>query len=591
MLEEMRIRGLGVITDATLALDPGLTVVSGETGAGKTMVVTGLTLLLGGRADPGLVRIGVDQAVVEGRVILPQDSPLRQAVHEIGAELDDDTLIISRTVTAAGRSRAHVGGRAVPVGVLGELMADLLTIHGQSDQLRLLQAGQQRECLDRFGELAQSLRLFAAEFDGWRALHRELVQLQDSLAERRAEAEVLRIGIAEIEQVNPQPGEDQALRAEDLRLAHADGLLAAAHEARTALSGEAAAAETATDVSALLAAARAALHQVSEHDAQLAELSQRLDEVSYLAADVAGELASYVAGIEVDPARLAEVQQRRAQLTTLTRKYGKDIDQVLAWATGSSDRLVELDSSDNRISELVQQSIEAERRVLEQGVRLSQARIAAAQRLAEHVTAELGQLAMPKARLTVELIRKSDPNGMLLPVPALAADPGQPVAVNRWGFEDVEFRLTPHPGAPNRPVAKGASGGELSRVMLALEVVLAGTDSAATFVFDEVDSGVGGEAAVQIGRRLAALAKKAQVVVVTHLPQVAAFAGRHLVISKADDGQVTVSGVRQLDHAARIPELARMLAGQADSATAQAHARELLESAQQPDPGLKSRRS
>ncbi|MGL5829046.1 MAG: AAA family ATPase, partial [Angustibacter sp.] len=322
MLEEMRIRGLGVITDATLELDPGLTVVSGETGAGKTMVVTGLTLLLGGRADPGLVRIGQEQAVVEGRAILPANSPVRQAAQELGAELDDDTLIISRTVTAAGRSRAHVGGRSVPVGVLAELTASLLTIHGQSDQLRLLQPGQQRECLDRFGELAQPLKVFAGHFDRWRARQRELSELRESLAERGAEAESLRDGVAQIEQVNPQPGEDHALRAEDLRLAHADGLLAAAHEARAALSGDGSVADGVRDVSSLLADARAALQQVSEHDTLLADLGQRLDEISYLAADVAGELASYAAGIDVDPARLAEVQQRRAQLTGLTRKYG-----------------------------------------------------------------------------------------------------------------------------------------------------------------------------------------------------------------------------------------------------------------------------
>ncbi len=574
MLEEMRIRGLGVITDATLALDPGLTVVSGETGAGKTMVVTGLTLLLGARADAAVVRTGATQAVIEGRVQLPQDSPLRAVVEDLGGELDDDTLIVSRTLTAAGRSRAHIGGRAVPVGVLAELTTQLLTVHGQSDQLRLLQPGHQLNCLDRFADHEKLLRQFGSSFDRWRAAVRELAQLVAAAQTRLQEADLLRLGLAEIGEVDPQPGEDHALREEDSRLAHADALLAAAQSARVLLSGDGHAGSSSQDISALISAAQAPVQQAGEHDPKLHDIARRLDEIGYLAADLAGELASYAAGVDLDPARLAAVQQRRAQLSTLTRKYGSDIDAVLAWAQRSESRLAELSDDDGRIAELSAQGAEHRTEVIRLGARLSASRIKAGARLAARVTKELTQLAMPKAQLLVAIQQRPDPEGLELPAISGSEQTG-PVGLTRTGFDDIEFRLTPHPGAPARPVAKGASGGELSRVMLALEVVLAGIDPGASFVFDEVDAGVGGQAAVQIGRRLGALAGSAQVVVVTHLPQVAAFADRHLVVSKSDDGQVTVSGVQSLNEEQRVLELARMLAGQQDSATAQAHAREL----------------
>lgn len=575
----MRIRGLGVITDATVELDRGLTVVTGETGAGKTMVVTGLTLLLGARVDAGIVRTGAEQAIVEGRALIDPSGPLADTVRQAGGELDDDALLLARTVSAAGRSRAHLGGRSVPVAILAEHTAQLIAVHGQSDQLRLLQPAEQRQSLDRFADHEQLIARQATAFQLWQAAQKELDEVRDHGRERAQEADGLRLALAEIEAIDPQPGEDLDLRDEDTRLAHADALRAGAQLALAALQSdlESATASGPGDVTALLADARQALEGVRVHDSVLAGFADRLTEIGYLIGDVAGELAAYLIGLESDPGRLTIVQQRRAELSSLTRKYGATADEVRRWAVQAASRLAELDHDDERIVELTAECEQRRTHLQQTAGELSAARSAAGLRLADLVTAELAQLAMPKARLTVSVTQRPQADGLAVTWPD-GTDLGS-VAVGRNGIDDIEFRLAPHPGAPPRPVAKGASGGELSRVMLALEVVLAGSAPVPTFVFDEVDAGVGGQAAVQIGRRLAALAGRAQVVVVTHLPQVAAYADRHLVVSKADDGQVTTSGVTTLDDDQRVLELARMLAGHSDSASAQAHARELRQAA------------
>jgi DNA repair protein RecN (Recombination protein N) len=330
-----------------------------------------------------------------------------------------------------------------------------------------------------------------------------------------------------------------------------------------------------TDAVLLVDGARRALDTVRDHDPALAALDDRLVEVGYLLADVAADLASYAAGVESDPARLAVVQERRAALGALTRKYGDDVDAVLAWGQRASARLLELEDDDARVESLRADRERLRERLADVAARLSASRAVAATRLGELVGAELAQLAMPHARLEVAVEQRDDPDGLEL---ALGGGPRR-VAVGPAGADEVELRLAPHAGAPLRPVARGASGGELSRVMLALEVVLAGADPVPTFVFDEVDAGVGGRAAVEIGRRLAALARSAQVVVVTHLPQVAAYADRHLRVVKADDGSVTASDVALLDEAERVRELARMLAGAGESGAAQAHAEELVQAA------------
>ncbi|WP_426567110.1 DNA repair protein RecN [Angustibacter sp. McL0619] len=587
----MRIRGLGVITDAVLELGPGLTVVTGETGAGKTMVVTGLGLLLGGRADSGAVRADAAQAVVEGRVLVDPSGPVAKAAQDAGAELDDNVLLLARTVTAAGRSRAHAGGRAVPVNVLAEIASELVTVHGQSDQLRLLQPARQRETLDRFAGTRALVTEHSQLHAGLREVERQLEDVVTHARERAHEAAQLRQGLEEIEAVDPQSGEDHQLRDEDARLGHADALRLAAEQAHAALTadGAASAGETgdgpATGASELLGAARHAIDPVRDHDPALAEIGRRLSELGFLVADLAADLASYVAGIESDPARLAVVQQRRAELGALVRRYGQDgpgagelspdVAAVLAWGQRASKRLLELDDDGDRVEQLRTRRAELRARLGELAGRLHLERSAAARRLADQVAVELAQLAMPNARLEVLLTQRDDPDGIIVQLDGAP----RTVAVAAHGVDDVELQLSPHAGAELRPVAKGASGGELSRVMLALEVVLAGADPVPTFVFDEVDAGVGGRAAIEIGRRLAALARSAQVIVVTHLPQVAAYADRHLLVLKADDGAVTESGVRLLDDEARVAELARMLAGHEESGTARAHAKELRETA------------
>ena len=576
MLEEVRINALGVIEDAVLELSPGFTVVTGETGAGKTMVVTGLGLLFGGRADPARVRPGSDRATVEGRLRIDPAGRVAGQVAEAGGELDDDgaTLIVSRSVSAEGRSRAYAGGHSVPVSLLTYLADDLVAVHGQADQQQLLRPGRQRESLDRFA--GPALIAVAADYRRAYQRHRdvlgELEELTGRARERAQEAEDLRRGAAEIERLEPVAGEDVELRAEEERLANADGLHTAASTAHDALLGDPSSGSyDLPDSVSLLATASQALEAVAGHDPVLAGLAGRLSEAAYLISDIGAELASYVESVEADPARLAAVQQRRADLTRLIRSYGAggtaaggdgeagNVAAVLDWARQAASRLGELEGDDDRIAGLAAEAEQLGANVAELAGQLTALRKEAAARFAAEVTTELAALAMPHASLTVAVTPLED--------------------FGLHGADEVEIRLAAHPGAPPLPLTKGASGGELSRVMLAIEVVFAGADPVPTFVFDEVDAGVGGKAAVEIGRRLARLARLAQVIVVTHLPQVAAFADTHLVVEKAGDGSVTRSGVTRLDDAGRVTELSRMLAGLEDSEYGRAHAGELLTAA------------
>ncbi|MFF7793229.1 DNA repair protein RecN [Streptomyces sp. NPDC007991] len=568
----MRIRSLGVIDDAVVELSPGFTAVTGETGAGKTMVVTSLGLLLGGRADPALVRIGAGKAVVEGRITVPDDATAAVRAEEAGAELDDGALLISRTVSAEGRSRAHLGGRSVPVGVLAELADELVAVHGQTDQQGLLKLSRQRQALDRYAgdAVAAPLAKYGEAYKRLRAVTTELDEITTRARERAQEADMLRYGLDEIAAVEPRAGEDVELAEEAERLGHAEALASAAAVAHAALAGNPEDPEG-VDAGTLVAGSQRALDAVRSHDPALAALADRIGEIGILLRDAAGDLAGYADDLDADPLRLAAVEERRAALTGLTRKYGEDIAAVLTWAERAAARLTELDGDDERIGELTAErdALRAELGGLAQA--LTDARREAAERFAAAVTAELASLAMPHARVSFDIRQTEDPDGVEVG--------GRPVAYGPAGADEVELLLAPHPGAPARPIAKGASGGELSRVMLAVEVVFAGTDPVPTYLFDEVDAGVGGKAAVEIGRRLARLAKTAQVVVVTHLPQVAAFADRQLLVEKTNDGSVTRSGVKVLEGEERVRELSRMLAGQEDSETARAHAEELLATA------------
>ncbi|MCC3271956.1 DNA repair protein RecN [Arthrobacter zhangbolii] len=569
MIEEIRIRDLGVITDATLNLGPGFTVVTGETGAGKTMVITALGLLLGARSDAGAVRIGAKSAVAEALVHVDPQSPAALRAAEAGAELEDydgaAELTLVRTVNADGRSRAHVGGRSAPVGVLAQVGEHLVVVHGQTDQLRLKSAAAQREALDKYAgaPLAAELGSYREDYARWRAAAKELAELRDQARDRLREAEYLTASLEEIEAVDPQPGEDETLKSEAMRLGNLEELRTAAAGAHAALIADDFA--DGGDATSLVDAAKRQLESAGEHDPALASAAQRLAEVGYILADIATELASYGASLDSEgPERLAEVESRRAELAGLVRKYAPSIDGVLEWGAESAKRLAELSSDDTRIEALEAEITSLGERLETRGAALTKLRTDAAAELSRRVSDELTALAMKDANLVIEV----EPAG----------EPGP------YGADTIAFLLAPHPGAPARPLGKGASGGELSRVMLAIEVVLAAVDPVPTFIFDEVDAGVGGKAAVEIGRRLAMLAKHVQVIVVTHLPQVAAFADHHIRVIKtstaADDGSgVTASDVRVLGQEERIKELARMLAGQEDSASARAHAEELLGSA------------
>jgi DNA repair protein RecN (Recombination protein N) len=576
VLEELRITGLGVIDDATLPLGRGLTVITGETGAGKTMVVTSLGLLFGGRADAGRVRADLGRAVVEGRLRLAGASgkAVQARVSDAGAEPDDDgSLLLSRTVTAEGRSRAHVGGRSVPVAVLSDVGEQVVAVHGQSDQLRLLRPAEQRAALDRFAgpEHEKLLERFQELYAQWRRVEDDLADRRRNARERNQEADLLRLGLDEITRVDPQPGEDEALRDEAQRLEHVEGLRTAAQVAHQAVAGGPDATEDVPDAVSLIGAARHQLEAQAGVDRHLGELAGRLTEAAALVADVAAELSSYLDSLDADPARLQAVYERRAALKGLTRKYAEDVDGVIAWADRARTRLAELDTSDELLEELDRERKRLAGEVAELAAVLSGARREAATRFSQEVTAELAGLAMPHAR--IEVVVAAKPAGRGEPTLVVA---GAESGVGSDGADEVELRLHAHPGAPALPLQRGASGGELSRVMLAIEVVFAGVGGPPTLVFDEVDAGVGGRAAVEIGRRLARLARGHQVLVVTHLPQVAAFADRHLVVVKDTGGAVTTSGVRLVEDTERARELARMLAGLPDSDLGIAHAEELL---------------
>jgi DNA repair protein RecN (Recombination protein N) len=565
VIDEIRISSLGVIEESVLELGHGLTVITGETGAGKTMLVTALGLLLGGRADTGDVRTGARAARVEG--VVRADADLSAIADEHGGEVEDGQLLLGRQVSAEGRSRAFLGGASVPASALSRVGDALVAVHGQSDQHRLLKPEAQRGAIDAYAgaPLHEVLTRYRVAFTRLRAVETELREVLGSARERAREADVLRLGLQEIEAVDPQPGEDDSLAIEESRLGFADTIRTAAETAREALSSDA----DAADALGAVAAARRALESARDYDPEVAGLADRVAEVSYLLADVAADVASYSTGVDTDPARMAAVSERRAALTALTRKYGETTAQVLEWAREAAERLLSLDGSDERIADLRAEREQLRDELAHDAAELSRLRTNAGERLSSTVTSELHSLSMPHARFLVKLDRAE-------------AETGLEIDGARWrfsfdGVDEVELLLAANTGADPRPLSKGASGGELSRVMLAIEVALADTRPVPTFVFDEVDAGVGGRAAVEIGRRLAALARTAQVLVVTHLPQVAAFADRHVVVRKSSDGSVTTAGLDTLDDSGRVQELSRMLAGLEESDTAMAHAQELLE--------------
>ena len=545
MLVDITIEDLGVIERSAAEFAEGLTVLTGETGAGKTMVVTGLRLLAGGRADASRVRDGAQKAAVEGRFATGR-AAAAEVVESVGGVADENgEYIASRTVSAAGRSRAYLGGRAVPAATLGDFSSHVLTVHGQNDQLRLLAPEQQLAAVDRSQPSIAKVRdTYTEAFRTWRELAKDYKRRTESRRELAQEVDRLQFEINEIGEVAPEPGEDTELVTLIQRLQDVDTLREAAATALSAVDGDDSYGE-AEAASALLGRASTAL--VGSSDKELAALGERLSDITSQVSDIAAELGTYLESLPADPNLLEESLRRQQDLKQLTRKYAADIDGVLAWRDAAAEKLDSMDTSAEVLEELKAKVMEAEKQMVARASALTKARKKAAKNLSKQVTEEIHGLAMPNSALNVEI---------------------REAKYSKTGADEVEFQLN------GKPLAGAASGGELSRVMLALEVVLADGDGA-TMVFDEVDAGVGGRAAVEIGRRLARLATSNQVIVVTHLPQVAAYADSHLHVSK----EKFTSGVSDLSASERVEDLASMIAGLVDTETGSSHAHELFDRA------------
>ncbi|MGO3023592.1 MAG: DNA repair protein RecN [Brevibacterium sp.] len=558
MISELRISHLGVIAEAAVELDTGFTVVTGETGAGKTMFVSALSLLMGRKVGSGVVRKGAEKAEVEG-IFTGVAEPVRERIEEAGGSADDEA-IISRTVALKGRARATAGGRTVPISVLTDISSDLITLHGQSEQLRLKGAAQQRHLLDAAGgsALAEVAERYRAAFETWRETEARVSRIKDSTAARRERILWLRGCLEAIDKVRPEPGEDETLAAQSAKLGAAAEITRAVGAAHDLLLGsEIDDAGAAVD---LVHQAISAITDVEGSDKDLVTIREALGDAVLRLSDSAAELSNYLSGFdELGETSLEETEARRAELGTLA-PYGQDVAEVLDFETRSAAELAELEAEDRDLDGLDAELDQARETMEAAASALTEIRKSTADEFSAAVSEELAALSMPKASVAFEISEREP---------------------TTHGADEVRMTFAAHESSLPDDIAKIASGGELSRVMLAIEVVRAASESIPTYVFDEVDAGVGGKAAVEIGRRLAKLARNAQVIVVTHLPQVAAWADTHVTIVKDDDAETVRSGVAELTDSERVVELSRMLAGMDDSASAKAHAAELLDNARQ----------
>jgi DNA repair protein RecN (Recombination protein N) len=559
LIEQIHIRDLGVIREAQLDLGPGLTVLTGETGAGKTMVLNALGLLLGSRSDASAVRKGQEQAFVEGRWLLPKEALDR--ITAAGIEIEDGELLVSRSISSEGRSKATVSGRSVPVGVLTEIGEHLVVVHGQSDQIRLKSATAQREALDQFAgaSLSALTDKYSETYTAWKMAANRLQVLTTESSSRAREADEIRAAVEELTKLDPKSGEDVELSELAERLTHLEELRIAAAAAHEELSSDSF--DDSSDALTAIGKARRALEQVSNHDPELEKLAEQLKEIGFSLNETAASISSYIAGLDNDGAsELEKIQSRRAELSSAMRKYGPTLDEVIAYLETAGSRLLDLDSSDEAIASLTIEEQQLSIQAHDLAEQISLIRTKAAAELSAAVTTELSALAMTGASLDASISRLGE--------------------LTAHGYDQVALLLSAYPGAEPRPIGKGASGGELSRIMLAIEVVLAKSELAPTFIFDEVDAGVGGAAASEVGKRLAMLARNAQVIVVTHLPQVAAFATRHLRVLKSSTAEFTATDVVRLEGEQVVEELARMLSGLSESESGRSHAKELLDLAQ-----------
>lgn len=555
MIDQLSITNLGVISQAELNFSPGLTVLTGETGAGKTMVLSSIGLLLGKKADPALVRYGEKELAVEGIFISDSSSPAALTLTEAGGFVEDGEIILARTVPSQGRSRCHGGGRTIPSTVLAQIGTELVTVHGQSEQLRLRSGGRQLALLDSFGAAShlELVKQFRETYSSWRDLQSQLQQWENERQAREIEVSRLKEGVKLQEKLQPEPGEEEALLRKIERLGNVEDLREAAQSAYSYLAGDNAG--QGADAASLVSAAIQALEKGAQSDEELSQLAQGLRDASSIILDISAEAGAYLADLQADPGQLDQDQRRLAELRNAYRPWAKDLDSWLSWADEAREKIIQLSGPQNQGAVIKEQLAKTSSQLEALGKKVSRARLILAKDLKKKVAQELGALQMPDAGFDIELESLPEPNSQ--------------------GFDQVTFGLRAGRKAKLRPLGQGASGGELSRIMLALEVTLAAKSLAKgthTFIFDEVDAGIGGSTALAVGQRLARLAKHAQVIVVTHLPQVAAWADKQLVVSKNNEN----AQVREVAGSEREREIARMLAGKADSKSALEHARELI---------------
>ena len=554
MIDQLTINNLGVIPQAELSFSPGFTALTGETGAGKTMVLSSIGLLLGKKADSALVRYGEKELAVEGIFVTDSSSQAAALLTEAGGLVEDGEIILARTVPARGRSRCHGGGRTIPSGVLSQIGSELVTIHGQAEQLRLRSEARQLALLDSFGGSSHQelVAEFGATYTSWRHLQTQLEDWENQRQAREIEVSRLKEGVELQEKLQPEPGEEDQLLHKIERLGNVEDLREAAQAAYNYLGGDG---SDSAGAASLVSAAIQALEKGAQSDEELSELVRGLRDASSIILDISAEAGAYLSNLEADPALLDQAQSRLSQLRHAYRTWAKDLDSWLTWADTARDRIIQLSGPQNQGTVLEEQLEKAASQLQTLGKKVSRARLALAKTLKKEVAGELAALHMPDAGFDIELKSLAEPNS--------------------HGFDQVTFGLRAGVNAEIRPLGQGASGGELSRIMLALEVTLAAKSLAKgtpTFIFDEVDAGIGGATALAVGERLARLAKHAQVIVVTHLPQVAAWADKQLVVSKNND----IAQVREVAGSKREREIARMLAGKADSKSALDHARELI---------------
>ena len=556
-LEEISIRGLGVIESSNIEFKPGLTVLTGETGAGKTMVLTALGLVLGSKSDSDLVRAGQERAVISGRFAVPKD--IAALIIEGGGEIDDGSVVITRTVSTEGKSRVLVGGAVSSTAAVNQFAQSLVEIHAQSSSSKLNKPAVSRELLDRFAgiELSQYQNIF----DQYKQMIDRIADLQSQLSQRDKEMALLSEFAAEFAKLAPKSGELSQIENEIAKLGSVEQLNQAVTATLNLLTDD--------EISAinLLQQMRKTLDQVAGKDSELDQITERFTETLLNLSDVGSDLTSYLSNLEADPNRFASLQERKASLNSLLKRYGKGserdaaFEQLIIDGQNAKAKMADLSGGDERVRELEKEAEKLFDQLKTGALAISKDRKASGEKLAKLVTDEIKNLAMPNAKFVIE---------------QKVADSSNPKNYTATGLDEIAILFAAHVGASPLSLSKVASGGELSRVMLALEVVIAEAEPIGTYIFDEVDAGVGGKAAVEVGRRLAKLAKSAQVIVITHLPQVAVWADNHLVVKKNESGLVTQSDVIEMSGDARKVEIARMLSGQEDSKTAQEHATELL---------------